>query len=172
MSRVLIIGYGNPLRGDDGFGWRVVEELQGTLRGGQVELIACHQLTPELAEPVSQARYVIFVDAARETVPGKLTLSEVRMPGGAARFSHYLTPGRVVEYADKLFGRHPRRVYLLTVGAGNLEVGDTLSEEVARMVPLAKEQIARLCAMMRDAAGRKVSDGDAWSLRTKTDMRV
>ena len=27
MARLLIIGYGNPLRGDDGLGWRAAEDL-------------------------------------------------------------------------------------------------------------------------------------------------
>ncbi|MCZ7667262.1 MAG: hypothetical protein M5U34_08655 [Chloroflexi bacterium] len=28
MVKVLVIGYGNPLREDDGVGWRVVEEIE------------------------------------------------------------------------------------------------------------------------------------------------
>ena len=66
---VLIIGYGNPLRGDDGVGWRVVEEIQGWKaegRGqkgdvGSVEAVAYHQLMPELAEVISRVDRVIDV---------------------------------------------------------------------------------------------------------------
>jgi len=66
---VLIVGYGNPLRGDDGW--------DGTppKRCGQpcriAEIITVHQLTPELAEEASRAELVVFLDARRRAVPGE-----------------------------------------------------------------------------------------------------
>ena len=36
MGRVLIIGYGNPLRGDDGFGWHAAERLRETAPGSRM----------------------------------------------------------------------------------------------------------------------------------------
>ena len=66
MARALIIGYGNPLRGDDGLGWRAAEQLAEIIPQSEAEVIACHQLTPELAEPISRARLVIFIDMSLE----------------------------------------------------------------------------------------------------------
>ena len=31
MNQILVIGYGNPLRGDDGVGWRVAEAAAAVL---------------------------------------------------------------------------------------------------------------------------------------------
>ena len=48
--KALIIGYGNPLRSDDGFGWHAGRLLAQALAGQEAEVITCHQLTPELAD--------------------------------------------------------------------------------------------------------------------------
>src|SRR6516162_7751336 len=60
---VLVIGYGNTLRGDDGVGPRVAEAI-GNLRLPGVRALICPLLTPELADPISRVEKVIFVDAA------------------------------------------------------------------------------------------------------------
>jgi hydrogenase maturation protease len=62
--RKLIIGYGNPLRGDDDVGWEAASRLAAALPSEAVHILAVHQLTPELAEAVSEADLLIFVDAS------------------------------------------------------------------------------------------------------------
>lgn len=61
---VLILAYGNPLRRDDGVGWVIGERLAEMLREDVADVRVLHQLTPELAEPISRAGAVIFIDAA------------------------------------------------------------------------------------------------------------
>ena len=70
MPRVLIIAYGNPLRSDDGVGWIVAEELRRRLASPEVEVLQLQQLLPEVAESVSRAETVIFVDASCDGEPG------------------------------------------------------------------------------------------------------
>src|ERR1035441_10847597 len=60
---LLVIGYGNTLRRDDGVGPRVADAVAALALPG-VHALACPLLTPELADPVSRARVAIFVDAA------------------------------------------------------------------------------------------------------------
>ncbi|MBW7939884.1 MAG: hypothetical protein H3C63_14095, partial [Candidatus Omnitrophica bacterium] len=51
MNRVLVIGFGNPLRGDDGFGWEVAGQLERRLsQESSVHILTPIQLAPELAE--------------------------------------------------------------------------------------------------------------------------
>lgn len=58
----LVIGYGNTLRSDDGVGYRIAETVaQWNLTS--VRSLSVQQLTPELAETMSHAKTVIFVDA-------------------------------------------------------------------------------------------------------------
>lgn len=146
MARVLIVGFGSPLRRDDGFGWHVALAIQDKPFGDDVEIRACHQLTPELAEPLSRARYAIFIDAADDQPPGQLALRQVEPESGPARFSHHLTPGSLLSYAEICYGAHPPEAYLLTVGVSDLELGEHLSDGIARMVPPALKQIEALYA--------------------------
>ena len=69
-ERRLVIGYGNRLRGDDGVGWEVASRLAAAVPSEAAHILTVHQLTPELAEPVSEADLVIFIDASRVGEPG------------------------------------------------------------------------------------------------------
>jgi len=56
----LVIGIGNPLRGDDGIGWRLAALMPA--RAGLA--VRCRQqLTPELAEELASVERVLFLDA-------------------------------------------------------------------------------------------------------------
>ncbi len=145
-DHVLVIGYGNPLRGDDGFGWQVVQALSET-NLGHLEVIACHQLTPELAEPLSHAARAVFVDASVMVPPGVLEIrawvNHEREPASMAQsFTHHLTPAHLLALARTLYGRAPQAT-LITVGAVNLSHAEHLSPEVKAMIPGALEAIAR-----------------------------
>ncbi len=59
---VLVIGYGNTLRGDDGVGQLVAVAVSKWQLPGVIALER-HQLTAELAEPLSRAAIAIFVDS-------------------------------------------------------------------------------------------------------------
>ena len=65
MPKVLIIGYGSPLRGDDNVGCHVAQMLEYHYRDDpEVRVIGSHQLTPEMAEDVAASEFVLFLDAA------------------------------------------------------------------------------------------------------------
>jgi hypothetical protein len=75
--RLLVIGYGNELRGDDGVGPAAARAVAAWNEPG-VQGIATHQLTPELADAIAGAEEVVFVDArigAGEVVVQQVTLS-------------------------------------------------------------------------------------------------
>lgn len=141
MSQVLIIGYGNPLRGDDGVGWHAAERLARTLPNRDVLIQTSHQLTPEMADLISQASLVIFLDAACDQGPGEVALRRVQPdPSPSELFSHQLTPEALLALANKLYGNCPEAV-LLTVGAASLECGETLSPAVESALPALLEQV-------------------------------
>ena len=137
VSRILIIGYGNPLRGDDGLGWHVAERL----RGGPAEVLALHQLTPELADPLSRADLAIFVDAACDNSPGAIGYRRIEPESAPSEvFSHQFTPEVLLGFATKLYGRRPEAV-LLSIGGASFECGEQLSSAVQSAVP---ELLARV----------------------------
>ena len=68
MSGNLLIGYGNPGRGDDGLGPAFARRMAAReLPALRVEID--YQLTVEHALMISAARTVVFVDAALDAAP-------------------------------------------------------------------------------------------------------
>lgn len=106
--RTLVIGYGNPLRSDDGFGWHAGRLLSQELAGRNAEVITCHQLTPELAERLSQSQRAVFIDADTQGKPGQIhrraVLPKVATP---STFTHSCTPSGLLASAERLYGRRP-----------------------------------------------------------------
>jgi len=147
MSRILVIGIGNPLRGDDGLGRHAAEKLTERLRESIFEVVACHQLMPELAERVAQAKMVIFLDACMGTKAGALKLTRIASTGKGqpSSFSHELQPAELLAIAEALYGARPRGVVLSMTGE-SFGYSTELSAPVQRALPRLlrrAEQVAR-----------------------------
>ncbi|SRR5581483_5110502 len=137
----LLIGYGNPLRQDDGLGWQVAARLEAVPSGLQV--IACHQLTPELAEPISRADRVVFVDARRGQTAGRVASHPVAPDMAASAFSHHLAPGVLLALALALYGSCPP-AWVVTVAGATFGHGPDLSPAVAAAVPAVVRHVRAL----------------------------
>lgn len=160
MTRILIIGYGNPLRRDDGFGWHVAHALQAKTVASDIEIIACRQLTPDLAEPLSRAQYGIFIDAVARGAPGVLSVQMVQKQAlGSVRLSHHSSPQDLIAGAETWYGSGPRASYLISVSANDFGFGESMSDHVAQIVPLAIKEIEWLCAATHDPSSTKSSRG-------------
>jgi hydrogenase maturation protease len=128
-KRNLVVGYGNPLRGDDGLGWHVAAALAADPRRADTDVITRHQLTPELAEDIATARLAVLIDASLGDTPGCVSVREVA-PAPGASWSHHLRPEDVVGLAHALFGAAPQ-VLLVTVTGAHFGYGTQLSPAVS-----------------------------------------
>lgn len=133
--RALIIGYGNPLRSDDGIGWHAVELLRQQTFLLETEILCVHQLTPDLAEAANRADYLLFLDAACQGNPGQMVCSAVCPNAEAAQFSHQLTPEQLLTLCQQLYGTYPH-AYALSVAGDTFDHGETLSAPVGKALPL------------------------------------
>ena len=133
MPRVLVICIGNTLRSDDGFAWRVADELNSQ-PAEDLRVLRVHQLTPELAEAMSESALVIFVDAGVRGDPGKLTCDPVTTAGADLHFSHDVTPAVLLHMAKTLYAKEPR-TFLICAGGKVFEHGESLSSEIAAAIP-------------------------------------
>jgi hydrogenase maturation protease len=122
---ILVIGYGNPLRGDDGVGPRAAEALSARALPGVVAL-GTHQLLPELAEPLSAARLAVFVDARLADGEAKIRVRPIAPIDSSAPIGHVGDPGRLLALARDAFGACPR-AWLVTIPAVDLSLGEGLS---------------------------------------------
>ena len=138
--KALVIGVGNSLRRDDGAGPYIAERLPGS---PNLSVISCQQLTPELAEPVSQADRVIFVDADARLAPGEVVRQAVQAQRSAR--IHELDPGALLEWARTLYGRTPEAT-LVAIGAESFDVGEGLSPAVERAAQEALRAISMTIA--------------------------
>lgn len=143
MADVLVIGYGNPLRGDDGVGCVVAEEIAQKICDPQskVQIIACHQLNPELAEAIADTRAVIFVDASVDLKPGEVQIKPVAPDRfSPAAFTHSLKPSALLAAASELFGQAPP-AKVVVIGAASFDLGMQLTPEVQRAVKTALKMV-------------------------------
>jgi hydrogenase maturation protease len=139
---VLVVGYGNSLRGDDGIGWHAAGLLATDPRLAGVRVLVQHQLVPELAEDVSRASLVVLVDAATEGGPGSLSVRRVQpRPPTPATWSHHLDPETLAGLAEALYGSAPP-IVLVSVAADSLAAGDRLSAALERALPEVVEVVA------------------------------
>jgi hydrogenase maturation protease len=134
MISVLLIGYGNPLRTDDGVGWHVAQELLRVLNAPGVEIISCVQLTPDLAEPISRAGTVIFIDAAQRGAIGQFKWESLVPQITRSSFSHELSPAALLTVARELYGASPEAA-LISIPGESFGFGESLTAGVAAGVP-------------------------------------
>jgi hydrogenase maturation protease len=119
---VLVVGYGNELRGDDAVGPLAARTVASWGLEG-VRCLAVHQLTPELVEELAEAEKAIFIDARLGT--GGTRVEELSAAGQAPG-GHVSDPGGLLALCRVLHERAPK-AWLVTVAAENLEAGETLS---------------------------------------------
>jgi hydrogenase maturation protease len=138
----LVIGYGNVLRHDDGVGPKVVEAVE-ELHLPDVRTLISQQLSPEHAEPISQARMVIFVDAAVDA-PREVQLRKLEPNESSQLMAHAADPRTMLALARDVFGHCPE-AWWLTIPAVKLGFGEDLSPEAQRGFETAIAEIKRLC---------------------------
>ena len=117
--RVLVIGFGNPARGDDAIGPAVAREIEKLgLEGVTVD--SDYQLTVEDSAEAAGHDTVVFVDAA---VEGREPFSFTRVePVRQESFSsHSVSPQAVMGLAEDLFGAETT-AYMLAVRGYSFEM--------------------------------------------------
>lgn len=141
---LLVIGYGNTLRSDDGAGPRVAEAVAAMNLPG-VRALVCPLLTPELADPISQTRAVLFVDAAVDA-PHEVRLRRLEPAESAQIMTHAADPRTLLALAREVFGHAPE-AWWLTIPAVNFDFGGGFSEPTQQGIAAALEKTqAWLCS--------------------------
>ena len=145
FSRVdlLVIGYGNTLRSDDGVGPRVAEATEALDLPG-VRVIVRGLLTPELAEPIACAARVIFVDASVDA-PAEVQLRPLSPAATSQVLAHAADPRTLLALARDVFGHAPA-AWWLTIPVQNLAIGEELSAKARLGLARAVQEIRRLAS--------------------------
>ena len=154
--KLLVIGIGNRLRQDDAFGPIVAEELEKQLNDPRIEIRECAGLTPELAENVSQAEHVLFIDASTEIAAGILEHRELHRDSKPdMSLVHFLSPEALLEWAARLYGVAPSAEIWL-MGAAETGLSEQLTATVSAKLP---EVLENLTGRIRSLANAALCNG-------------
>ncbi len=123
---VLIIGYGNTLRSDDGAGQLVAEKIDN-LQWENVRTMAVHQLTPELAFDIAESEMVIFIDAyACIENQAQLKVESLKIEENQVILAHSINPTTLLNLSHKLYDKLPPAWWVL-IPAINFDFGENIS---------------------------------------------
>lgn len=135
MKQTAILGFGNPVRSDDGIGCTVIDELKKRL-GDTPDHISLIDMGTSAFEVLFQLKgheRIIFVDAVMNT--GEPDGTSYRLPASEVEasiqddpmvFLHSLKWDQALSYAKKILGpEYPDdiSVYLIAVSDTRLEIG-------------------------------------------------
>lgn len=138
---LLLIGYGNTLRGDDGIGPKVAETIAALQLPG-VQILCCDLLTPELADPISRAEIVVFVDAAIDA-PSEVRLRPLVPADSSQIMAHAADPRTMLALARDVFGHSPK-AWWLTIPIEDIGIGERFSDRARQGLGTAVQKIKDL----------------------------
>lgn len=129
--RVLVCGYGNPFRTDDGVGHILAPAMAEMIAslGGEADVRLEHQLLPEMAEEFGQYDLLVFADAR---VPGTgsgngYDIREISPdPALEGLNIHSVGPEWVLALAVRIWGKVPPSL-LVSVEGESFDFGERLT---------------------------------------------
>lgn len=139
LARVLVLGYGNPGRQDDGLGPLLVERLEEAGIDG-VTTDADYQLNIEDAAALAEHDIALFVDAAtsgREP----FGIERVRPDSSITFTSHSVSPGSILAICEDSFGVVPE-AWVLGIRGYEFEFREGLT-------PRAEENLGKALSYVR-----------------------
>jgi hydrogenase maturation protease len=136
-TTLMVIGYGNPGRLDDGLGPRFIERLEEISLPG-VTLDSDYQLTIEDSPEVAKHDLVLFVDASVDA-PDPFEITELEPTDAMSFTSHSVSPNQVLGMARDLFDSKVRAFTLAIRGHEYNEFGESLSDQAQKNLDAAVE---------------------------------
>jgi hydrogenase maturation protease len=134
VAPLLVFGYGNPSRGDDGLGPAFIEQLcerfSGAIARGELEVQTDYQLQVEHALDLCHRREVVLVDAS--TREGPFVVSEPKPLKDPTFTSHLLSPAALLYTYLEVVGEQPPKTWVLAIRGVEFELGAPLSAEATR----------------------------------------
>jgi hydrogenase maturation protease len=127
---IVLVGYGNPFRRDDGAGPALARMVEAWGGRSDVKVLTPHQLVPELAEDLAEngVAAVLFLDAgANDCAKGEsVAIRPVGDEAASPAFGHYFAPADLLQYVQ-LFRGSPLPAWQITIPGIDFGYGEGLS---------------------------------------------
>ena len=140
--RVVVLGWGNITRSDDGLGPLLLERVRSAqLR--HVTVVEDFQLQIEHALDLQGHGLALFADAAIGS-PAPFNFMQTAPLAGVTISSHSLAPEAVLDIYQRVIGETPPPAFVLSVAGEDFSVGDCLSPAAAQRLELAWDFLLQL----------------------------
>jgi len=146
-NKILVLGLGNELYGDDGVGIHVVRRLSQKVKGNKsfleghrdIDFLECSLTGLALLDVIVGYDTLVIIDTIKSTMPepGKICLldgSELRyIPGPSP---HYVSIPQMIEMGRQLGLKVPSQIKIIAVEAKDLyNLGEGLTPEMNKAIP-------------------------------------
>ena len=148
--RLVVFGWGNDARGDDGLGPLLLERV-ARAAWPDVTTVEDFQLQIEHALDLDGAEAALFVDAGKDT-PAPFRFTEIGPERGESHTTHALAPEAVLDVYARSLRQPPPSAFTLCMRGERFELGEGLSTEASERL-----EAARAFVQARD--GRAVGRG-------------
>ncbi len=159
-KKFILLGYGNPDRGDDGAAFYLLKELIKKFSSDEnaitvfqeagfleltpeIDLWFNLQLYPELSQDLAEYEHAIFIDAHTAEIPDPLLIQEIKPGYKNSPFTHHLTPSSCLELAEILY-QHAPHATLVTVRGYAFDFSRELSVQTKSLVDQALQVILEM----------------------------
>lgn len=128
--KILVYGYGNPGRQDDGLGVAMTDKIEKWAHKeslASIEVESNYQLNIEDASNISGHDIVYFVDASKENIDS-FYIEEVTPSEKADFTTHSASPGFILDLCHKIYKKYPQ-TYLLHIKGYEWEFMEEMTEK-------------------------------------------
>ncbi len=151
MSRILVLAWGNPGRGDDGLGPSFAQAAQDVEHAPHTLTFATDfQLQPEHATDLVGQDAVLFVDASIDAAP-PFAFAAVAAVRDRSFTSHAMSAAALLAAYRDAFGRPPPG-FVLAIRGERFDLGAPMSEAAVRNLDAAVVFFRRLLDVESTAA--------------------
>jgi hydrogenase maturation protein HypF len=159
VAPLLVLGVGNPSRGDDALGSTFIERLGELLapevESGAVELLTDFQLQIEHALDLVGRTRVVFVDASVRAAP-PFEHARVAAKRDASCSTHALSPEAVLD-THRMIAGEPPESWVLAIRGERFELGEPLTQRAQAHLDAALEFfVADARGRLDASAGRRI----------------
>lgn len=129
-ARRLIIGIGNPSRGDDALGPLAIERLEA-LDPPDTELLTDFQLQVEYLLDLDGREETVFIDATVDPAVETFVFHGIRARRDDSFSSHELSPQALLAAYESHYGRPSPPCFVLAIRGWRFDLGEGLSAAAA-----------------------------------------
>jgi len=150
----IIVGYGNPDRGDDGVAFKLLQQLLKFTGNEKMDLLSSDliplstdldlwfnlQLLPEFADTIANYKQALFVDAHTGEIEEDIQYIPIEPNYQSSPFTHHFTPASCLALAQEIAGNYPDS-WMLSIRGYRFDFDQNLSPKTEQLLLKAVQMI-------------------------------